>query len=295
METKEVHDEKTQARILRRLRSRDLARGVPICGFTGVNGAGKTTLAAQSIIHDLALGRRVLSTVHVASPFDFGRPSTEPILSLRQLLEVRDSTLFLDDVAVIFSSRSTASLPPEIVALLQTLRHHGNTVRWTAPGWMRCDNLIREVTQGLVNVWPVARKSDGETPWPRPRFVFAGLMDTSTGKTDETPTKVLRRRILVPTMLESWGAFDTHADTPLLGSHLQSGVCVDCGGSRTREKHSKDRHIALGLPWFEDESGIPGGRPAVAIEAASPVAFVDLGEHSASRVDLHELASHVGK
>jgi hypothetical protein len=226
----------------------DLAAGVPICGFTGRNGAGKTTLAVQSAIADMARGRDVYSTVHITSAYG----ESKPILTLRQLLELRDATILFDDVSAIFSSRSTASLPGEIVTLLQVLRHRNLTVRWTAPAWMRCDNLLREVTQDLVNVQPMFRVSDG-SPWPRPRLLMVALHDTSVGAVDATPEKILRRELLLPKKLDSFGAFDTHADTPIIGGRSQSGFCVDCGGTITREKHSPQRHAQLGLPWFDDD------------------------------------------
>jgi Zonular occludens toxin (Zot) len=229
----------------RRRPKSDLVAGVPVAGFTGINGAGKTLLAVQSAICDLAAGRRVLSTVPIRSRWG----DSEPLLSLRQLLELRDATVLLDEVAVIFSSRTTSSLPPEVVAFLQTLRHRGLTVRWTAPDWGRADILLRGVTQALVNVRPVLRVSDG-TLWPRPILVAAGVLDTSTGKVDETPTRVLRRRFARPRRLEAWGAYDTHADTPMLGRFTEGGTCPDCGGSRERPKHSEARHAELGLPWY---------------------------------------------
>lgn len=227
----------------------DLAAGVPICGFTGPNGAGKTTLAVQSAIIDLAAGREVYSTVPIVSPFG----NSQPIVSLRQLLELRDCTILLDDIAVIFSSGTSGNLPPEVTAFLQTLRHRHLTLRWTAPEWMRCNNLIRGVTQGLVNVVPMLKRREFGNPWPSPRLILAGLLDTSTGKVDQTPTRVLRRRILLPSRLNAWGSYDTHADTPLLGAHLHSGIDVDCGGSRTRPKCTEERHAELGLPWYGDD------------------------------------------
>lgn len=227
---------------------RDLVAGVPIAGFTGINGAGKSLLAVQSAISDMAAGRDVYSTLTINSRWG----QSKPIRSLRELLTVEHATVLLDEVSVIFSSRSTNTLPAEVVAFLQTLRHRDVTVRWTAPAWMRCDNLLREVTQGLVSVTPMLRKSDG-TPWPVPRVILAGLLDTSTGKTDATPTKVLRRRIYFPRSLPAFGTYDTHADTPLLGRHLQGGTCVDCGGTQERPKHTEARHEALGIPWYADD------------------------------------------
>lgn len=226
----------------------DLANGVPIAGFTGVNGAGKTLLLVNSAIADMAKGREVYSTVAIKSEYGI----SHPILSLRQLLELHDCTLILDEVSSIFSARTTQSLPGEIITLLHSLRHRNITVRWSAPEWMRADTNLRGVTQGLVNVWPMAKVRD-ESPWPRPRFIMAGLMDTSIGKADATPTKVLRRRFVLPKRLPAWGAYDTMADTPLLGRRHEGGTCPDCGGSKERPKHSEKRHQELGIPWFEGD------------------------------------------
>lgn len=244
----------------------DIVAGVPIAGFVGVNGAGKTTLLVQSALVDLARGRDVYSTLPISSRWG----ESKPIRSLRHLLELRDATVVLDEVSVIFSSRSTATLPAEVVTLLQTLRHKNLTVRWSAPAWMRCDNLLREVTQGVVNVVPLLRKREAGNPWPRPRMIAATLLDTSVGKADAMPEKVLRRRLLLPSRLQAWGAFDSFSDTPILGRSLVSGRCVDCGGSRETPKHSEARHRMLGLPWYPDDV------PRVALEPeAGGVTFAD--------------------
>lgn len=228
----------------------DIVAGIPIAGFVGVNGSGKTLLAVQSALHDLARGRDVYSTVPVVSPWG----ESKPILSLRQLLHIRDSTLLLDEVAVIFSSRRTATLPSEIETLLQTLRHKNNTVRWTAPAWMRCDVMLREATQAVVNVVPVRGSARAGNPWPRPRLVLAAVLDTSAGDPDKMPEQRLGwPKIFRPGRLDSFGTYDTLADTPMIGRRYESGRCVDCGGSRHIPAHNKARHEALGLPWYDDE------------------------------------------
>lgn len=261
---------------MRRL-PKDVMAGVPIVGVTGVNGAGKTTLAVQSAIHDLVAGREVYSTVAIRYVTPEGLVlESKPIRSLRELLELRGATVLLDDVAVIFSSRTTQSLPPEMVALLDTTRHKGLRIIWTAPSWMRCDNLLRGVTQAVLNVVPLPFfREVNDTPWPRPRVIMAGLMDTTSGKVDETPTKVLRRRVYRQRGLAAFGAYDTHADTPLLGRHQSTGVCPDCGGSRTRPKHSPELHELLGVPWFDDviQRASPEFVPAVdtVVETPQPV------------------------
>ena len=231
-------------------RGNDPVAGIPVAGFVGVNGAGKTLLAVQSALHDLARGREVYSTLPVSSPWG----DTKPIRSLRQLLHIRDSTLLLDEVAVIFSSRRSASLPSELETLLQTLRHSRNTVRWTAPTWMRCEILLRESTQGVLNVVPIRGGRTAANPWPQPRLIMTALLDTSAGKVDEMPTERIGwPKVSRPRKLDACGTYDTHADTPLIGRRLESGRCVDCGGSRRVPEHSKARHEALGLPWYDDD------------------------------------------
>lgn len=231
--------------------TRDILAGVPIAGVTGINGAGKTLWAVDAAIKAMKKGRPVYSTV----PIDCAWGKSFPIVSLRQLVELHDCLVLLDEVSVIFSSRTSASLPNEVQVLLQTARHRKITIIWTAPAWQRCDVMLREVTQAVLSVSPLLRKGDGQTPWPTPRLTLAGLLDTSSGKTDATPTKVLRRALARPVKMDSFGAYDTHADTPLLGLHLQTGVCMDCGGSMVRPKHDKARHELLGLPWYETEPG----------------------------------------
>lgn len=229
--------------------SKPVSHGVPICGFVGINGAGKTLLAVDAAIYDLMIGREVYSTVEIRSPWG----NSKPITSLRQLLELRDVTILLDEVSVIFSSRTTQSLPNEIVTMLQTVRHRKNTILWSAPAWMRCDNLLREVTQAVVNVLPLMRVREPDNPWPRPRLVAATLLDTSQGKTDAQPDKRIRMRLVQPKRLASYGTYDTLADTPSLARHVHSSVCPDCYGAEARPKHSKQRHDELGLPWTETD------------------------------------------
>lgn len=232
--------------------TKDILAGVPIAGVTGINGAGKTLWAVDAAIKAMKKGRSVYSTVPIHSEWG----DSVPIVSLRQLVELHDCLVLLDEVSVIFSSRTSASLPNEVQVLLQTARHRNITIIWTAPAWQRCDVMLREVTQAVLSVSPLLRKGDGDTPWPTPRLTLAGLLDTSSGKTDATPTKVLRRALARPVKMDSFGAYDTHADTPLLGLHLQTGVCMDCGGSMTRPKHDKARHQLLGLPWYDEAPGL---------------------------------------
>jgi hypothetical protein len=221
-----------------------------VVGFTGPNGAGKTLVAVSEVLRDLHAGRPVFSTVPVEC--DCGLTSS-PILSLRQLLEIRDATILIDEVSVVFSSRMTGSLPDEVSTFLQTMRHQGVTLRWTAPAWARADIQLREVTQVSVPVTGVGRIRVPGKFWPRPLLVGVAALDTTSVELDKVPERVMfgSRRIWVPQHLPGWGSYDSEADVSRIGWARQGRVCVDCGGSRRAEPCSPERHQALGIPVLE--------------------------------------------
>lgn len=226
-----------------------MIEGAPVVGFTGANGVGKTLVAVSECIADLKRGRQVVSTVPISSPWG----DSVPLTSLRQLLDLRDCTLLIDEVAVIFPSRGTQGLPDEVQIFLQTLRHHGVTVRWTAPAWMRADTMLRSVTQVVVGVFAVGKVNVRGSFWPRPLFIGAGAMDTTSVAQDAAPTKVLKRRFYYPQRLAGWGAYDSEADVPRIGRAATGGTCVDCGGTTRRQACSEQRHADLGIPAPLDE------------------------------------------
>lgn len=225
------------------LRFRTLIDDAPIVGFTGANGAGKTLVAVSECVRDMSRGRIVVSTVPIVSPWG----SSVPLLSLRQLLDVRDSTVLLDEVSVLFSSRGTGSLPDEVQVFLQTLRHHAVTVRWTAPAWARADIMLREVTQVAVSVTGMLTYTRPGSFWPTPRLVMAGALDCVGIGTDAKPEKILRRRVYRPRRLPGWGAYDSESDIARIGWALDSGRCVDCGGRKRPAMCTPERHGELGL------------------------------------------------
>lgn len=226
-------------------RYRTIAAKAPVVGYTGPNGVGKTLLAVSDCIVDMRAGRPVFSTVPVSSPWG----SSEPILSLRQLLEIRNATILIDEVSVVFSSRMTGSLPDEVSTFLQTMRHQGVTLRWTAPAWLRADIQLRECTQVSVAAFALGKYTPKGKFWPTPRLVGAAAFDMTTVKLDAIPEKVIRgsRRVYRPKHLPGWGAYDSEADVSRIGWVRQGRVCVDCGGAVRQEACSPERHTALGI------------------------------------------------
>lgn len=215
---------------------------VPIAGITGPNGSGKTLVMVAEALADMRAGRPVYSTV----PIEVGPYRSHPIVSMTQLTALRDATVCLDEVVSIFpSSANTATLPAEIQIFLNTARHRGVTVRWSAPTWMRAQVLLRGVTQAAVSVNPIGKRT--RDLWPEPWWSAVTIWDARTGKVDSAPERVLKRRPLLLRRSPGWGAYDTRADTPQIGFPETGGICIDCGGTRQRPKCSPDRHIELGI------------------------------------------------
>lgn len=220
-----------------------MIEAVGIVGFTGPNGVGKTLVAVSEAIEDMKRGRTVLSTVQIDCEYG----SSVPITSYRQLLEAENCTVLLDEVAAIFPSSESTAMGAELAIWLQAARHVGVTIRWTAPGWMRADNKLRLCTQVLVGVQGIGKRTLPGEFWPRPLLIMAGALDTATIKPDAPPEKVLKRRIYVPQRLSGWGAYDTYASTPRIGSPPTGGACPDCGGRRKVEYCTPERHELLNV------------------------------------------------
>lgn len=238
-------------RRVRRRRARPFLAGLPVVGVTGINGAGKTLLAVHDAICDMRNGRPVVSTVAIQHTDENGvEHHAIPLKSLSQLLDLEDCTVLLDEVATIFPSSGAGSdVPAEVRVLMQTARHRRITIRWTAPAWGRAQKMLREVTQAWVHVQPVGKRRPfaGEL-WPEPLWSAVTIADARSGKVDELPERILKRRILRLRRSLAWGAYDTHAETPIIGQPDSGGICVDCGGSRTRAKCGPERHELLGIP-----------------------------------------------
>lgn len=236
-------------------------------GVTGLNGVGKTLIAVGIAIEFMLDGGVVYSTVQI----DYTHPKTrkvyssKPITSLGQLLNIRGCLVLLDEVATTFPSDNSQSLPQALHLFLQVMRHRHITVIWTGPTWKRAHIKLREATHAQLNVATLIKSLDRDNPWPRPVVIMAGLMDSAGVPVDADPTRVLRRRLYLPKTLASWGAYDTHADTPLIGFNGLTGTCPDCGGSMLRPKHDRARHDALGIPFYDEAH-----QPAPVFEDVEP-------------------------
>jgi hypothetical protein len=234
--------------------------GAPIRAFVGPNGGGKT-LAAVTLVVEPALraGRRVVATCPIK------HPRASLLESWRDLPDLHDCVLLLDEVTSQLPSRQSMSAPSQLVRMVNQLRKVDVDLAWTAPNWSRADVALREVTQSVTVCrgqlpdrwlrvperppwWRLSgeRLREGDKPlrgsarWPSNRL-FRWLTYNAVGF-DEFTYRAVKD---VKPLAREWYWRPWHVDQYLyetlaaveLLDHLDDvGVCLACGGSRSRPK-----------------------------------------------------------
>jgi Zonular occludens toxin (Zot) len=210
-----------------------------VSGFVGLNGSGKSLAIMQlKVLVALLKGRHVLSNVPLTPEklWPSGMCGKAKIGSwslltgLDQIAHVERGTLVvLDDVSAVFPARGWGTMPAGIHVALQTLRHLGAELCWSAPTWERVDLTVREVTQ---EVWQCKSFMHAGGLWGRARFVIWKQWEVSrylSGASKSAPGKVRCVRFV-----KARNLYNTEAVIePFI--HLDAeGVCIGCGGKRVR-------------------------------------------------------------
>lgn len=126
-------------------------RGFPIHAYIGANGHGKSLAMLHDTYLSIIKGRRILSTVRVVDPRTGDTyAGYEPLTELSQLINARECDVLLDEIVGALPSMPGQTLPVELQLLLNQLRRKNIALRWTAPSWMRCNVVLREVTQAVT-------------------------------------------------------------------------------------------------------------------------------------------------
>ena len=237
-----------------------------IRAFVGANGGGKTLAMVESMVLRSWLAGRPVVTNLALYPERLGYPDDlyVPLESWRQIPTLEGVTLLLDEISSVLPSRQAMSVPPQLVRVLNQLRKGDVQLGWTAPNWARCDVLLREVTQAVTvcrgavpDRWE--RVSTGAARWNRPPLLddngakvrpqrgwganrFFTWITYDAVEFDEftySAVKQVRpretRRYWRPRH-EADIAYDTLQGVDLLDHLDDVGVCVGCGGNRTRPR-----------------------------------------------------------
>lgn len=238
-----------------------------ITAYVGGNGDGKTLGAvAHHATPAIKKGRPIWATFRILDPTTGEQAkNTHVITSWRDLLDLHDCLLILDEINSEFPSRGAMSLPPELLRLIHQLRKPRVDVVWTAVNWARADVALREATRNvtvaqsyLPDKWerehgiaPLNHPS-GRTirdlqghrvqlndEWP-PNRLFRYRTYDATAFSDFTvhameTIKPLKTRWYWRPWHDDQYRYDTTEQVPLMDHVDQTGTCVICGGKKTQK------------------------------------------------------------
>lgn len=286
-----------------------------IRAFVGPNGGGKSLAMIESmVLPSWAEGRPVCANLALY-PERLGYPSelAIPLESWKQIPDLTGVTLCLDEISSVLPSRQAMSVPPQLVRVLNQLRKGDVQLGWTAPNWSRCDVLLREVTQAVTvcrgsfpDRWD--REAKGPARWNRPKVRDAqgqpvrhsrgwGPNRYFTWRTydamefDEftyARVKDVRPRGVRHFWRPRHGAdlaYDTLEAVGLLDHLDDVGLCVACGGTRSRHKCACSSGAgAAGRKGVARAPEAPDGATVTLVDARDPRGPVEVKGRRGPRV-----------
>lgn len=243
-----------------------------IRAFVGPNGGGKTLAAVEQVVMpSWAKGRPVVSNLKLdPAAVGYAPELYVPLTSWRQIVDLRGCALVLDEISSVLPSRQAMSVPPQLVRVLNQLRKIDVApVAWTAPNWARADVLLREVTQAVTvcrgflpdrysrtpdrayrfpRTGPKGERLHAEDGWG-PNRMFRWLTYDAVEFDEFTyalvaDVKPMSVRWYWRAAHHAHRAYDTRENVDLLDHLDDIGVCVGCGGNRTRHSCSCSDYVA---------------------------------------------------
>ena len=229
-------------------------RGTPLMGYTGLNGMGKSFAMVRDTLPDLAMGRRVLSTVALLDPHTGNpHPLYVPFRHWSQLDGWCNGPLMLDEVTGVMDARESG-MPKKVRKQLPQMRRVNAPIRWTGINWDNSDKRLRQITQAVTDCRGFlpktgATRSDGQVDavsmWLPNRLFLFTTYDASTLMTAEDSSQLTqkdekKRKVRVMKREFVWGpgslAFACYNTLDSVDSIDNS--CPLCGG-RVPEKTCK--------------------------------------------------------
>jgi hypothetical protein len=250
--------------------------GVPLRCYMGPNGSGKSATAVYDLLHYLR-GHKwqcinpdhyhtrygifegytlVYSTVDLFQAGTGGQlhPLYRRLTDWEPFLYAEHAAFFLDEITGIANSRNYSALPVQVQAVMEKQRKAKNAVVYTGPRFEAADSVIRGVTQLVTDTrayFPVKDNPDEPSAWRPRRLIRARSFDAKDrasfdkGSTAQDRRKDLRLR---PAVTQWWWgpgsevfeSYSSEGAVSRVGSVSDSGVCANCGGTRTRPKCTCD-------------------------------------------------------
>lgn len=186
--------------------------------------------------------RKVYSTVALTESKGVPHPLYIPLTDYRQLLTIEHADVLFDEVAGIADASASGSMPVQVINWQHKLRKADIRQRVTTPAYSRCALPIRQVAQVVVEMKSYAPARAKGLLWRPRRIVMATAYDAwgfadfmaSDGQRDKL--KPLARGLLWVPTCRAITAYNTWGQVLSLGHVTEGGMCISCGGSRSKPK-----------------------------------------------------------
>lgn len=234
--------------------------GATVAAYVGGNGSGKSLAMVHDTLRTLAgvewsccipdhlhtqVGvfsglREVWATTRLFNAEGEVHDLFRPLTRWQDLAMVEHADVLLDEVAGVASSRQGQSLPPQLVNLFLQLRRREIVMRYTSPNWARADVVLREVTRLVTVCRGIMGVRVEGSAWPRNRLFRWSSYDA----VDWEEASMNRIKAAKP-LCRSWywrpgreaeSAYRSGEQVFSMNHVDASGLCVDCGGTRSRQR-----------------------------------------------------------
>lgn len=206
-------------------------------------GAGHLCAQGQDLIESSAHGDRlVYSTVPLTASKGVPHPLYRPLTDYQQLLTIEHADVLFDEVAGIADASGSSSMPVQVINWQHKLRKADIRQRVTTPAYARCALPIRQVAQVVVECKSFAPKGSSGLLWRPRRIVKATAYDAwafedfvaSDGQRDKL--KPIAKGLVWVPEARALDTYNTFGQVLQLGHVTDSGMCITCGGTRSRPK-----------------------------------------------------------
>ncbi len=190
--------------------------------------------------------RQVYSTVELLDDID-PHPRYHRLEDYRQLLTIEHADVLFDEVAGVSDSSDSSSIPVLVVQWLHTLRKRDVRLRVTTPAYERCSKPIRQVAQVVVDCRSYLPERNSGALW-RPRRLMrlraydAFEFDAFTVSTENRLGTMASGFFWRPGS-EASVTYSTLAQVAALGHVTEHGMCLVCGGQRSRPRCACPGHV----------------------------------------------------
>jgi hypothetical protein len=186
--------------------------------------------------------RKVYSTVPLTLTKGVPHPLYVPLSDYRQLLTIEHADVLFDEVAGIADASESGSMPVQVINWQHKLRKADIRQRVTTPAYARCAKPIRQVAQVVIECrafWP--SKKAGLLWRPR-RLVYATAYDAwafddfMSNDGQRAKLKPMAKGLIWVPDSPAITAYNSWGQVLSLGHVTEGGMCIACGGSRSRPK-----------------------------------------------------------